>query len=363
MGQTIGILGAGQLGRMIALAGYPLGLRFRFFDPEPQSPANHLAEHVACPYEDTQALQSFANSVDVLTYEFENVPVSAVRMLQEIKPIYPPPSALEVSQDRLAEKLFLRSCGIPTANFLPIDSGDDAVAACDVTGLPAVLKTRRMGYDGKGQRIVNTPAELTVACEELGRSGLILEQFIPFTSECSLIAVRSVAGETRYYPMIENLHRGGILRRSTVPCIRITPAVEREAQDHAGALMTALNYVGVLAIEYFVVDGALIANEIAPRVHNSGHLTIEGAETSQFENHLRAILDLPLGSTHSLGHIGMLNIIGDLPPVPEILSVAGAHLHLYGKAPRPNRKIGHVTVRAKSASDLESALERLSFVR
>jgi 5-(carboxyamino)imidazole ribonucleotide synthase len=319
---------------------------------------------VACSYDDAQALEQFAASVDLITYEFENVPVSTARFLQDRKPIYPPPAALEVSQDRFIEKSFLRDLGIATPAFAPIDTVSDAHAAHKLIGLPAVLKTRRMGYDGKGQRIVRTPDELTAARAELGDSELILEEFVLFSEERSLIAVRSIQGETQYYPLVENVHQNGILRTSRTPSVsvseRVTQKLQREAEGQADAILTALQYVGALAIEYFVVDGSLVANEIAPRVHNSGHWTIEGAETSQFENHLRAILDLPLGSTNVLGHVGMINIIGDLPNLYNVLQTPGAHLHLYDKSPRPNRKIGHITIRAESAFEVNTALERLA---
>ena len=363
MERTVGVLGAGQLGRMLALAGYPLGLRFHFFDPDQLAPARYLADHSARDYEDTESLTRFATSVDLLTYEFENVPVSAARLLGGLKPTYPPIKALEVSQDRYDEKCFLRDAGIPTAAFANIDSVADCLPALELTGLPAVLKTRRMGYDGKGQSVVHTLDDLMRACLEFGASGLILESFVPFDAEVSLISVRSVRGETRFYPLTENRHSNGILRTSRAPSALVTAELQQESEAHARALMTELEYVGVLAIEYFILDGSLIANEIAPRVHNSGHWTIEGAETSQFENHLRAILDLPLGSTETRGHTGLINIIGSAPDACEVLRVSGAHLHLYDKAPRPNRKIGHVTVRANSALELDIALERLAFVR
>ncbi len=361
--KTIGILGGGQLGRMLALAGYPLGLKFKFFDPDPNAPAGHLAECVHKNYSDLDSLKAFAGSVDVLTYEFENIPVEAARALQGITPIYPSPEALEVSQDRLVEKTRLQSLGIVTAPFSAIDTSpgsiDHAVAAA---GIPGVLKTRRMGYDGKGQSVVLTRDELQIAVSAMENSSLILEGFVPFSSECSLISVRSVSGEMKFYPLIQNVHHEGILRRSTVnpSGAVLDPGLFEIAKNHATALMNDLNYVGILTIEYFVRNGALIANEIAPRVHNSGHWSIEGAETSQFENHVRALLDLPLGSTNPNGYIGMLNIIGELPDTAKILSTPGAHLHLYGKSPRPNRKIGHITVRSDTAEIRDSTIDALS---
>ena len=355
---TIGILGGGQLGRMLALAGYPLGLRFRFFDPDPAAPSGHLAEHVPAPYADAEALLAFAASVDLLTYEFENVPVEAARKIEAIRPIYPPPAALEAAQDRLTEKSFLQNLGVTTPEFAAIYSTADCAAAAECCGLPAVLKTRRMGYDGKGQRIVRTLAELEAATLELGGAGLILEQFVPFSAECSILAVRSTTGETAFYPLVENVHRSGILHSSRVPASSNIQALQADAEVFAGRILSALNYVGVLAIEFFVSDGRLIANEMAPRVHNSGHWSIEGAETSQFENHLRAVLGLPLGSVELRGEVGMLNIIGPIPARASILKITGAHLHLYGKSARPNRKVGHVTLIASNPEQLTSVLQQ-----
>jgi 5-(carboxyamino)imidazole ribonucleotide synthase len=353
---TIGILGGGQLGRMLALAGYPLGLRFRFFDPDTAAPSGHLADHVPAPYADAEALQAFAASVDLLTFEFENVPVEAARKIEAIRPIYPPPAALEAAQDRLIEKTFLQNLGVTTPEFAAIDSQADCAAAADRCGLPAVLKTRRMGYDGKGQRVVRSLPELEAATVDLGSTGLILEQFVPFSAECSLLAVRSTAGETAFYPLVENVHRSGILYSSRVPASVDIQALQPDAELFAGRVLAALDYVGVLAIEFFVSDGKLIANEMAPRVHNSGHWSIEGAETSQFENHLRAILGLPLGSVKLRGEVGMLNIIGAIPSRESILKIDGAHLHLYGKSARPNRKVGHATLIAPDSNQLTSTL-------
>ncbi len=357
----IGILGAGQLGRMLALAGYPLGLNFRFFDPDPQAPANHLAKGVTADYADISTLEDFASGVDVLTYEFENVPVHAAQLLNARLPVYPPPFALETSQDRLVEKTFLSRCGIPTPRFAPVGAANSetTLAAAETTGLPAVLKTRRMGYDGKGQRVVLTLEELNQAAQALGGDNLILEQFVPFSAEYSLLSVRSVSGEIAFYPLVRNVHRDGILRRSTVP--EATTELQLQAESHAKRLLEELSYVGTLAIEFFLVNGALVANEIAPRVHNSGHWTIEGAVCSQFENHLRAMVGYPLGSTAlTNGAVGMLNIIGSAPDVPGILAVKGAHLHLYGKSPRPGRKIGHITLTASSFDLLTERLEELN---
>ena len=355
---TIGILGGGQLGRMLALAGYPLGLRFKFFDPDTQAPSGHLAHHTAAGYSDEGALEAFASAVDIVTYEFENIPVEAARRIEAIRPIYPPPAALEAAQDRFVEKSYLQALGVPTPRFYSIDCIEDCARAAEHCGLPAVLKTRRMGYDGKGQSVVCTLEGLIAAVPELGTSGLILEQFVPFTAECSLLSVRSSGGETAFYPLVENVHRNGILHSSTVPASADIQALKPLAEKYAGAVLEALGYVGVLAIEFFVCNGELVANEMAPRVHNSGHWSIEGAETSQFENHLRAVLGLPLGSVRLRGEVGMRNIIGAIPDRDAILTIPCAHLHLYGKSARPNRKVGHVTVVETTTEALNLALER-----
>jgi 5-(carboxyamino)imidazole ribonucleotide synthase len=331
---TIGVLGAGQLGRMLALAGYPLGMRFRFFDPASDAPAGLLADHLAVEYADRSALEQFAKGLDVITYEFENVPVEAARHLERFVPVYPLPAALEKAQDRFLEKTFFCELGIPTPKFT-VDLVCDPLK---VTGLPAMLKTRRLGYDGKGQALLRSEADLNDALKNRRADGLILEDFISFDRELSIIGVRNKAGEMRFYPLIENRHREGILRLSLVTG-NITPQIRKQAEEYCAAAMSALEYVGVLVIEFFEKDGRLLANEMAPRVHNSGHWTIEGAVTSQFENHLRAVSDAPLGSTSPLGVCAMVNLVGTPPEVKSILKIDGAHLHLYDKVPRPKRKI------------------------
>jgi 5-(carboxyamino)imidazole ribonucleotide synthase len=344
----VGVLGGGQLGRMLALAGYPLGIRLRHLGGPHDTPAAEVAELIVAEYADEAALLKFAHGLQVVTYEWENVPLDAVRFLAQHTSVYPPPSALEVSQDRLNEKIFFRQQGIPTPNFAPIENESEFRRALAHIGLPAVLKTRRLGYDGKGQIVVRTAEQAAKAKASLGGRDLILESLIPFERELSVIAVRSVSGETRCYPLIENQHSAGILRLSLAPAPRSTPELQKKAESYALRVLEHLDYVGVLAIELFEHDGQLMANEMAPRVHNSGHWTIEGAETSQFENHLRAILDLPLGSTRSIGWSAMLNLIGEVPPIRGVLERDGAHLHIYGKTPRPGRKLGHVTIRAES---------------
>jgi 5-(carboxyamino)imidazole ribonucleotide synthase len=347
---NIGILGAGQLGRMLALAGYPLGHRFRFLDPVPNSPAASLAEHLASDYADTYALEQFADGLDVVTYEFENVPIETARYLERSTPVHPPSIALEKAQDRLIEKMFFCELGIPTPRF----TTKFLTQEIEAVGFPAILKTRRMGYDGKGQTVLNTSAEL----ENQETDAMILEEYVSFDRELSLISVRNKAGEMRFYPLVENHHRDGILRLSRVT-ENVPAQLQQQAEEYATRVMTALEYVGVLAIEFFERDGCLLVNEMAPRVHNSGHWTIEGAVTSQFENHLRAVTDSPIGSTSPLGACAMVNLVGDLPEVESILKIEGAHLHLYDKVPRPNRKIGHVTFVEKDEKTLQMKLDLL----
>jgi len=366
---TIGILGGGQLGYMLALAGYPLGLHFRFFDPSPEAPVGRIAARVTADFSDESALEKFANGLELVTYEFENVPVDAVRFLAERVPVLPSAKALEVAQDRINEKTLFRELGIPTTEFEPVGGRAVLDAAVKKIGLPAILKTCRMGYDGKGQWHLRTPddvarakSELPTATTQSASNGIpyILEKFVPFTRELSVIAVRARTGETAVYPLVENHHRGGILRLSIAPAPHLDPSIQRSAEQAARAVFDELEYVGVLAIEFFEQAGKLLANEMAPRVHNSGHWTIEGALTSQFENHLRAVVGLPLGSTLPIGCSAMLNLIGETPDAAEVLAVRDAHLHLYGKSPRAGRKLGHVTLRASSSEQLASRLSELS---
>lgn len=352
----LGVLGGGQLGRMLALAAYPLDIRPRFYDSAADAPAGQLAPLTVGAFEDHGALAAFARGLDCVTYEFENVPVDAARALQAHLPVYPPPQALEAAQDRVTEKTFFNSVGIPTAPFASVNSLVELEAAAKSMGLPAVLKTRRLGYDGKGQAVLKDKAELASAFSQLGGKGLILEGFVKFDRELSIIAVRSRNGAFAAWPLVENHHREGILRLSLAPAPRLDPALQVLAEAHARRVLEKLDYVGVLAIEFFEVGGKLLANEMAPRVHNSGHWTIEGAQCSQFENHLRAVCGLPLGSTLPLGHCAMFNLIGDIPPSAGVLALSGVHMHLYGKQPRPGRKLGHITVVAPDMRALESAM-------
>ena len=356
----IGILGGGQLGRMLALAGYPLGLRFRTLDLSPEAPAGQVSELMAADFNDTDALKRFARGLDIVTYEFENVPVDPARFLSRRVAVFPPPEALEAAQDRLTEKRFFEHLGIPTPAFVAVDTWDDLKTALNDMGLPAVLKTRRFGYDGKGQVVIRKTEDVSGAWQSLGGVPLILEGFVAFEREVSLLAVRSRNGETVFYPLIENHHRDGILRLSLCPAPEATSELQHEAEAYARSALEALNYVGVLAIEFFERDGHLLANEMAPRVHNSGHWTIEGAEVSQFENHLRAIIGWPLGSTATVGYSAMLNLIGTLPDLRTVLAMDNVHLHLYGKTPRPNRKLGHITLRTTSQEARDAGLARLT---
>ena len=344
----VGVLGGGQLGRMLALAGLPLGRRFRFFDPSSEACAGQVGELHVGTYDDEGALDRFADGVDLVTYEFENVPVAAAERLAARVPVYPVPAALDVAQDRLAEKSLFRRLGIPTVPFAPVDEADGLDWAVGEIGLPAILKTRRLGYDGKGQIVIRSRADAEGAWDTLGRVPSILEGWAPFSRELSVLAARGRDGDVRAYPLVENRHRDGILRVSLAPAADgpdgSIARLQATAEAYARSILAELGYVGLLAIELFVVDGHLVANELAPRVHNSGHWTIEGAATSQFEQHLRAVLGLPHGSTEPLGWSGMVNLINVAPPLAQLLAEPGAHVHLYGKGPRPGRKLGHVTI-------------------
>ncbi len=344
-GPLVAVVGGGQLGRMLALAGIPLGLRFRFLEPNPDPPVAHLGEVIQAPYDDPEGLDRLVEGARVVTYEFENVPVEAARRLSRGAPVHPAPAALAMAQDRLTEKGAFRDLGIETAPFLPVDSRDALESAVAELGYPAVLKTRRMGYDGKGQVILRTPRDLDPAWEQLGGRPLILEGFVPFERELSVLAVRGLDGEIAEYPLVENHHEGGILVRSLAPAPGIGPELQATGREIAHRVLQHLDYVGVLAVELFQVGDRLLANEMAPRVHNSGHWTQDGALTSQFENHVRAILGLPLGPTRVRGErAAMVNLLGGVPPRTRILGIPGVCLHLYDKEPRPGRKVGHVNV-------------------
>jgi 5-(carboxyamino)imidazole ribonucleotide synthase len=348
-GDTVGILGGGQLGRMLALAAARLGLRCQVFSPDPDSPAFDVVLNATCAeYADVEALELFANDVDVVTYEFENVPSAAAMVLAARRPVLPSRSALETTQDRLIEKDFVTSLGIRTANYADVSSLATLREAAFRIGLPAVLKTRRFGYDGKGQVKIHQGDDLERIWAELGTKSAILEAFVPFEREISVVAARGADGQVECFDVTENEHRDHILKVSRAPA-RIADALADEARDVASRIATALDYVGVLAVEMFVVsdglDPGVLVNEIAPRVHNSGHWTLDGASVSQFEQHIRAIAGWPLGKPLRHGHVTMTNLIGDeIDSYEQWLTVPGATVHLYGKgAARPGRKMGHVT--------------------
>lgn len=345
----IGILGAGQLGRMLALAGYPLDFDFVFLDPAAEACAAPLGDHLHAEYTDELVLAQFCDSCDLATYEFENVPAPVAEFVAARVPMYPPPKALGAGQDRLGEKRMFDALKIPVPRYMPVAAREALDLAVRNIGLPCVLKTRRMGYDGKGQAVLRTEADLDAAWKLLGGQPLICEAFVPFQRELSCLAVRGRDGAMVFYPVVENVHRDGILRVSTP---RKDDPLQAEAEMHTRRVAEHLDYVGVMAFEFFVADGRLYGNEIAPRVHNSGHWTIEGAEVSQFENHLRAIAGLPLGSTALRGPSLMFNFIGEPPATAALAAIPGLHVHHYGKAPKPQRKVGHATLTAASETEL-----------
>jgi 5-(carboxyamino)imidazole ribonucleotide synthase len=354
----IGILGGGQLARMLALAGYPLGQEFVVLDPAEDACAGDLCEQIVSAYDDEEGLAQLADRCDVVTLDFENVPVESVRKLAPLVPVLPGEAALEVAQDRFSEKTFFTEHGIPCAPFARIDSYADLERAIEEMGYPSILKTRRMGYDGKGQVIIRDRSGADAAWAQLGEQACILEGFVQFKRELSILAVRSVRNETAFYPLAENKHKDGILVTSFAPANAIS--VEEQARAHALKILESLDYVGVLAIEFFDTGEGLVANELAPRVHNSGHWTIDGAVTSQFENHLRAIMGWPLGSTRATGSSAMMNWIGAMPDPATALSYPEAHWHDYGKKPRPGRKVGHVTINAPDILMLQSELAKFA---
>ena len=359
---TVGILGGGQLARMLALAGAPLGLRFLVMDNVADACAGQFAPMVVGDYRDEAALAEFASRIDVATFDFENVPAESARWLVERVDVFPNPRALATAQDRLAEKTLFRGLGIPVPPFAPIDTLDELRAAIADIGTPCILKTRRLGYDGKGQFRIRGAGDIDAAWQALGaqasKVGLILEGFVHFERELSVVAVRGRGGEFRAWPLTENWHVDGVLSASLAPA-RVDEATAALAVGHAKRLAEALDYVGVFALELFSRDGELLANELAPRVHNSGHWTIEGSETSQFQNHLRAVLGLPLGDTRMVGTACMLNWMGEMPDARAVLDEAGGHWHDYGKEPRAGRKVGHATLRSDDAAALAASLQRV----
>ena len=362
-GKSVGILGGGQLARMLALAGVPLGLRFQVLDPAADACAGQITPQLVAGYDDADALARFAAEMEVVTFDFENVPAASAEQLAGRVKVFPNPAALATAQDRLSEKTLFRKLDIPVPAFEDVQTREGLEAAIGRIGTPCILKTRRLGYDGKGQFRIHQAQDAAAAWEALGaqaqKVGLILEAFVPFERELSVVAVRGRDGEFRTWPLTWNWHVDGVLSASLAPAPAVDAALMDKASGYARRLAEALDYVGVFALELFCRGSELMANEMAPRVHNSGHWTIEGAQTSQFENHLRAVLGLPLGATDAIGHACMLNWLGEMPDPAPVLGEAGGHWHDYGKQPREGRKVGHATLRADTPQALAAALQRL----
>lgn len=357
---TIGVLGGGQLGRMMGLAGLPLGFNFVFLDPGADACAGATGDLVLAAFDDANAARELGERIDVATFDFENVPDSTAAALQERCPLYPGPNALGACQDRLSEKALMEQLGIAVAGYHPVSSRPDLLQGVERLGYPSVLKTRRLGYDGKGQAVLRDQEDLERAWQQLGEAELVLEAFVPFEAECSLVGVRGQDGDTRFWPLTRNVHDRGILALS-LPGV-FTDELQATAEDCMKRLMDHFDYRGVLTIEFFLRDGHLLVNEIAPRVHNSGHWTIDGAVCSQFENHVRAVSGLPLGDTDMTGFSLMFNWIGNMPDRSRVMAVPGTHWHDYGKAPRPGRKIGHATLTAGSMDELMQRARRLAVI-
>ncbi|PHQ80036.1 MAG: 5-(carboxyamino)imidazole ribonucleotide synthase [Coxiella sp. (in: Bacteria)] len=351
----VGILGGGQLAQMLILAGVPLGLKFVVFTPQISDTTRTLAEHIEAAFDDTAALDQFADSVDVITYETESIPLTTVHYLEKTKTVLPKSTAIEKAQDRLLEKELFCELGIPTNRYCTIDSADDIRKAKETLGLPFIIKSRKGGYDGKNQWRIMTDADLEAVCRETLTDALA-EEFVQFDREVSVIAARDHQGDVVVYDICENVHTAGILRSTTV---QPNDRMHQLATSYITDMLFRLDYVGVLTIEFFVKDNALLANEMAPRVHNSGHWTIEGASTSQFEQHCRAICGWPLGMTTTMGAVAMVNLIGDMPPPDRVMAVPYVTLHDYQKQLQPKRKLGHVTVFAPDQARMQLSLDRL----
>ncbi|WP_233841114.1 5-(carboxyamino)imidazole ribonucleotide synthase [Dyella sp. 2HG41-7] len=360
---VLGILGGGQLARMLALAAAPLGVKTLVVDSAPDACAGQVSPLLLADWSDYAALEKFAAEVDVVTFDFENVPADTAHWLAERVAVFPNPRALAVAQDRLAEKTLFRECGLQTPAFEAVDTREDLDRALAIIGAPSILKTRRLGYDGKGQFRIKQLSDADAAWEALGANahGLILEAFVPFERELSVVAVRTRDGDFHVWPLTQNWHTDGVLSLSLAPAPNVG-ALQVRAESLARTLAERLDYVGVFALELFVKDGQLLGNEMAPRVHNSGHWTIEGAITSQFENHVRAVLGLPLGDTSAHGFSAMFNWIGDLPDPTPVLQTVDGHWHDYGKQPRAGRKVGHATVRAEDAKTLAARIGEIARV-
>ncbi len=363
-GATIGILGGGQLGRMLAIAARRLGCAVAVLDPDPRAPAAAVADrHVIAAYGDLDAASALAASVDVVTFEFENVPAEVLAALEARVPVRPSARSLKTCRHRGREKDFLASLGLPLAPYRRVESAAEALAAARELGAPAVLKTAEEGYDGKGQRRISAPEEAPAAFAALGARPAVLEAFVRFEAELSLVAARSLDGEVRAYPLLRNTHANHVLDLTTSPA-GVDGRLEARAAEFATSVLTALDHVGVLCVELFLVEGDLWVNELAPRVHNSGHGTLEAAVTDQFEQHLRAVLGLPLGDSSLVSPFAMANLLGDLWSAGEpnwrgALAEPGVRLHLYGKGePRPGRKMGHLTALGASPEAAGDAVRR-----
>lgn len=358
---TIGVLGGGQLARMMVLAGTPLGVRFRVLDPASDACAGQVAPLVNAGWDDLDVLSSWLPQVNAVTFDFENVPGKTAEWLAARTTVAPNALSLATAQDRIPEKNLFRKCGLPTTDFAAVADRADLDAALSHIKVPAILKTRREGYDGKGQFRLKSAGDADAAWAALGADaathGLILEALVPFDFEASVIAVRARTGEFRTWPLTRNWHVDGVLSASLAPAATVD-ATSKAAIAHARAIAEKLDYVGVFALELFAKDGQLLGNEMAPRVHNSGHWTIEGAVCSQFENHVRAVLDMPLGDTSARGWSCMLNWVGQMPEREALLSIPGIHWHDYGKEPRPGRKVGHATVCAPDPIVLAERLDQ-----
>jgi 5-(carboxyamino)imidazole ribonucleotide synthase len=364
--ERVGIIGGGQLALMLAESVQKLGVRCTVLDPNDACCASAVCEQIVGEYDDPQALKQLAECSEVVTYEFENVPAAAGEVIKPLKPIHPNPDALGYAQDRHVERTMFRDLDIAIPSYHAVDSVDALHAALDELGTPAILKARTLGYDGKGQALINDISTAADAFSSIGSVPAILDQFVEFERELSIVATRSIEGDIAYYPLSANVHRGGILRVSKAPARDVSEHLIEQAQHAARQILNRFEYVGTIAVEFFQIgtgeNATLVANEIAPRVHNTGHWTIEGAQTSQFENHMRAVMGMKLGSAEPIGHSAMVNIIGDEPRKGALESMPEAHVHMYGKAPRAGRKIGHVTLNAPNEEELDALLERFTRV-
>ena len=356
----IGVLGSGQLGRMLALSAYPLGHQMRFLASSAEEPSSLLGD-IFIQNGSQEIIEDFANNSDVVTYESENTAINIVKEISQKTIVYPSAKSLYTSQHRGREKSLFDKLNIPCAPYQMVNSLSELKIAVENIGLPAILKTATDGYDGKGQFLIQSDSQLNQAWKNMSGVESILEGFVDFKRELSLVAVRGIDNSHEYYPLVENSHHNGILRLTIAPAQNISPKLQQQAESYMRSLLDEMNHVGVLTIELFETDNNLVVNEMAPRVHNSGHWTIEGARTSQFENHIRAITETPLGETSCTHkYSAMINIIGEQGPIDKALTLNNAHLHLYNKTEREGRKLGHITITSNTLDDLNTSLEALS---